>query len=195
MVMSTLRSGLDELRGTDLRHLSDSQVEDWVSEIRSICGALEAECARGVAEIERRGAFADSGHLSITSWVEHRFQTSWFEASKQVRTARALEAMPAVREALYEGEVSPTAVGQLVAAHEASPEEFSKVEDTLVDAARTLPVRDLRKAVAIGRTWWTPTPRGGPTGTATTGEGCTRPPPSRGWSGWTATSTPRPGSP
>ncbi len=151
MVMSTLRSGLDELRGTDLRHLSDSQVEDWVSEIRSICGALEAECARGVAEIERRGAFADTGHLSITSWVEHRFQTSWSEAARQVRTARALEAMPAVREALYEGEVSPTAVGHLVAAHEASPEEFSKVEDTLVDAARTLPVRDLRRAVAHWR--------------------------------------------
>jgi hypothetical protein len=149
--MSTLRSGLEELRSTELRPLSDSELEGWVQEIRTVCGALEAECARGVAEIERRGSFADSGHLSITSWVEHRFQSSWSEAAKQVRTARALEHMPAVREALYEGEVSTSAVSQLVQAHEANPEEFSRVEETLVEAARTLPARDLRRAVAHWR--------------------------------------------
>jgi len=60
------------------------------------------------------------------------------EVAKQVRTARALEAMPAVREALYEGEVSTSAVGQLVAAQEASTEEFSKSEETLVDARQFL---------------------------------------------------------
>jgi Domain of unknown function (DUF222) len=113
-VVSTLRSGLDELRGEDLRHLSDSELEDRLQEIRRGSGVLEAEGARTVAEIERRGSFADSGHLSITSFVEHRLESSWSEAAKQVRTARALERMPAVREALYEGDVSPSAVGQLV---------------------------------------------------------------------------------
>lgn len=147
-VMSTLRSGLDELRTVELRHLSHAELEDRLHEIRRASGVLEAESARTVAEIERRGTYAESGHLSITSWVEHRFGSSWSEAARQVRTARALEHMPGVREALYEGEVSPTAVGQLVAAQEAHPEEFARVEDTLVDAARTLPVRDLRRAVA-----------------------------------------------
>src|SRR5947207_10783674 len=135
--MSTLRSGLDELRAVELRHLSQGELEDRVVEIRRATGVLEAESARTVAEIERRGAFSDSGHLSITSWVEHRFQTSWSEAARQVRTARALEAMPVVREALYEGEVSPSAVGQLVTAQEASPEEFPGVQSVLVDAARS----------------------------------------------------------
>ncbi|MFL5797892.1 MAG: DUF222 domain-containing protein [Actinomycetota bacterium] len=146
--MSTLRSGLDELRTVELRHLAHSELEDRLSEIRRAVGVLEAEGARTVAEIEHRGTYAESGHLSMTSWVEHRFQTSWSEAARQVRTARALEAMPAVREALYEGEVSTSAVGQLVAAQEANPEEFHKVESVLVDAARTLPVRDLRRAVS-----------------------------------------------
>jgi Domain of unknown function (DUF222) len=75
-------------------------------------------------------------------------QTSFSEAAKQVRTARALEHMPRVRQALYEGEVSPSEVSQLVQAREADPEEFSRVEEALVEAARTLPVRDLRRAVA-----------------------------------------------
>ena len=71
--MSALRSGLDELRSVDLRHLSDGDLEGQLQEIRRATGVLEAESARRVAEIERRGSYADSGHLSITSWVEHRF--------------------------------------------------------------------------------------------------------------------------
>jgi hypothetical protein len=65
--------------------------------------------------------------------------------------ARALEHMPAAREALYEGEVSASAVGQLVAAREANPEEFSRAENVLVEAARRLPVRELKGAVAHWR--------------------------------------------
>ena|SRR5204862_7658661 len=59
--------------------------------------------------------------------------------------------MPGVREALYEGEVSPSAVGQLAQAQEAHAEEFSRMEATLVEAARTLPVRDLRRTVSNWR--------------------------------------------
>src|SRR5947209_16351909 len=114
------------MRGQDLRHLSDGELADRLEELRRASGALEVESARTVAEIERRGVFERDGHLSITSWVEHHLQSSWSEAAKTVRTARALEQMPAVVEALYEGEVSSSAVGQLVAAHEANPSEFAR---------------------------------------------------------------------
>ncbi len=146
--MSTLRSGLDELRGTELRLLSEGDLEGRLDEIARASGVLEAERARTVAEIERRGIHVLSGHLSITSWVEHRTGTTWSEAARQVRTARALEAMPAVREALYEGDLSSSAVGQLVAARDAHPQEFALAEQTLLDAARTLGPRELRRAVA-----------------------------------------------
>src|SRR5438552_3824477 len=138
--MSTMRSGLDEVRGVDLRGLSDGEVEAELTELRWVAGVVEAETARRIAEIERRGSFANSGHLSITSWVEHRFQTRWGDAARQVRMARALEEMPAAREALVEGEVSTSAVAELVAAHDANPQEFARAEGVLVDAARTLPV-------------------------------------------------------
>src|SRR6266568_3536833 len=149
--MSTLRSGLEELETTELRFVSDQELEGILGEIDRAMGVLEVVRSRAVAEVERRGSFANDGHLSVTSWVEHRFRTGWAEASQQVRMARGLEQMPATREALLEGEVSRAAVGQLVAAHEANPEEFSGAEETLVEAARSLSVRDLKKAVSHWR--------------------------------------------
>jgi hypothetical protein len=61
--------------------------------------------------------------------------------------ARALEHMPAAREALGLGQVSSSAVGALAAAREANPEEFSLVEEDLVEVARTMPARTLRLTV------------------------------------------------
>src|SRR6266571_2666057 len=149
--MSTLRSGLEELETTGLRFVSDQELEGILGEIDRAMGVLEVVRSRAVAEVERRGSFANDGHLSITSWVEHRFRTGWAEAAQQVRMARALEEMPATRQALSEGDVSRAAVGQLVAAREANPEEFFRVEDVLVDAARNLSVRDLKRAVSHWR--------------------------------------------
>jgi hypothetical protein len=146
-VMSTLRSGLDEFRSAELRHSTDGDIESDVAEMKAVISGLEVECARRIAELERRGSFERDGHLSITSWVDSRFHTGWSAAAKEVRLARALEDMPATREALAEGEVSGAAVGTLVAARESSPEEFSRVEETLLDVARRLPARDLRRAV------------------------------------------------
>src|SRR5436190_19849027 len=111
--MSELRSGLDELIGEDLRFLSDVEVEARLQEIARAEGILAGEKARTVAEVERRGSFASTGHLSVTSWVEDRLQTTWSEAARSVRTARALEHMLIARDALYAGEVSSPAVEQL----------------------------------------------------------------------------------
>ncbi|MFL5798738.1 MAG: DUF222 domain-containing protein [Actinomycetota bacterium] len=145
--MSTIRSGLDELRGQDLRFLSDEELTDRLQELARSGRAIEAESARTVAEIDRRRSFERDGHLSVTSWIESRIGVGWSEAAKGVRVARALEEMPGVREALAEGEVSSAAVGTLVAARETNPEEFAKSEEILVEAARSLPVRDLKRAV------------------------------------------------
>ena len=79
--MSTLQSGLDEVRGTELRSLSDSELVDLPEEVRGAMSALAAEDGRILAEAERREVFARDGHLSMTSWVEHRLGTSWSEGT------------------------------------------------------------------------------------------------------------------
>ncbi|MGH2529426.1 MAG: DUF222 domain-containing protein [Actinomycetota bacterium] len=69
-------------------------------------------------------------------------------ATQLVRVARAFEHMPWTREALAGGGISRSAAAVLVAAREADPDEFSRVEEGLVETARTLAIRDLKRAVA-----------------------------------------------
>jgi hypothetical protein len=130
-----------------VRFLSDDELESGLEEMERAAGAIEAESARWVAEVERRGAFARQGHVSVTAWVSHRLRTGWSDAARRVRLARALERLPATREALVEGELSRSAAQELVAAHEHHPAEFERVEGTLLDAARALGPRELRRAV------------------------------------------------
>ncbi len=146
-VMSTLRSALEDLRSEELRPLSDDELEERLTELARHRRVIEAESARTVAEIERRGSFGIDGHLTMTSFVESRLGVGWSEAAREVRMARALEHMPAAREALGLGEVSSSAVGALAAAREVNPEAFSEVEEDLVEVARTMPARGLRLAV------------------------------------------------
>jgi uncharacterized protein DUF222/HNH endonuclease len=146
-VMNALRTCLDELRSEPLRPLTDEQLEERLTDLARTRRVVEAESARTVGEIERRGSFGVDGHLSVTSFVESRLGVGWSEAAREVRMARALEHMPAAREALGLGEVSSSAIGALAAAREANPEAFSEAEEDLVEVARTMPARGLRLAV------------------------------------------------
>jgi hypothetical protein len=67
--------------------------------------------------------------------------------SVAVRLARALPQMPATRAALQEGAIPLGAAALLVGAREDDPESFARCETALVDAARRLPVRHLRRAI------------------------------------------------
>jgi hypothetical protein len=149
--MSTLRSALDELGAEDLGYASDEGLEADFTELERAAGALEAELARRAAEIDRRGSFRRDGYLSISSWLAHRSRMAFSAATQLVRMARALEHMPRTREALSQGEISRSAALVLVAAQEADPDEFSRVEEGFVDTAATLAIRDLKRAVAHWR--------------------------------------------
>src|ERR671924_54810 len=65
--------------------------------------------------------------------------------------ARTLEAMPVAADALASGDVSSSAVSLLAHARDASPEAFSRSEAQLVDAARTMPVEELKATVTRWR--------------------------------------------
>jgi uncharacterized protein DUF222/HNH endonuclease len=149
--MSTLRSGLEELETEDLGHRSDGELVDDFMELERSARVLEAERMRRLAEIDRRGAFKNDGYLCLSSWLAHRLRMGFAAACQQVREAGALQEMPQMREALASGELSSTAVRDLVSARQANPSEFGESEGLLVDAARRLSARDLRKALAYWR--------------------------------------------
>jgi hypothetical protein len=112
---------------------------------------LEVERARRIAEAERRAAFARDGYLSATAWLVHRLRIAGSSAGRYLRWARALGSMPRTLEALVAGDVTASAAAVLIAAAGSRPEPFAEAEPFLVDVARTLPVRDLGRAVAYWR--------------------------------------------
>jgi hypothetical protein len=146
--MSSLLSAIDELRTRDPEEKSDEELEADVSELERAAETLYGELLRQLTEVDRRGPWARDGYLSTSAWLVDRFRMSWSEATKLVRTARALAHMPRTREALAAGDVPPSAVQVLVGAQESHPEEFPEMEAALVEAASILSLRELRRAVA-----------------------------------------------
>ncbi len=146
--MSTLRSALDELRSEDLRVSSEEELGEGLVELERASRVLEAERSRRLVEVERRGSWAVDGHLSVVSWLASRVRVGFGRASQQVKLSRALRAMPVTSRALGEAELSSEAVGLLVGARQAAPEAFGEAEPMLVDAAVSLPARELRVAIS-----------------------------------------------
>ena len=112
---------------------------------------IELERLRWLSELDRRRPWLRDGHLSTTSWLVQTFRVAHAAAAGDVRTARALEAMPATKDAVAAGDVSMSGARALVAAREADQEAFSEAEPLLVDAATRHSVRDLNRVVAHWR--------------------------------------------
>ncbi len=149
--MSTLRSALEQILTEDVAGLDDDGLEEEFEELDRAADVIYATRLRLLAEIERRGTYARDGHLSLTSWLAQRFRKTWSAASRLVRAARALEQMPATREALGQGEIASSALEVLMPAREVDPEAFATAEQYLVEAASTLGIPDLRRVVATWR--------------------------------------------
>ncbi|MDP8955997.1 MAG: HNH endonuclease, partial [Actinomycetota bacterium] len=141
-IRSTLNAYPDDL-GT----VSDEDLDQGYSELQRIVQAVEAKKLRWLAEVERRAAFKRDGYLSTTDWLTDRFNLTRGSAKEQVKTAEALDALPEARTALEEGDVSPAAVRVLTAAWESHPEAFEANGSTLLEAAKTKPIGDLRRTV------------------------------------------------
>jgi len=149
--MSALRSAMDELRLQDLRFLGDDDLASDLDEIERVVRVLEAERARRLAEFERRRAHENDGFLSVSAWLVARHRVAPSTATRRIRMARSLESMPQAAEAFSGGEVSDSAVGLLASARESFPDAFTRCEEALLQAARTLPVAELRSVIEYWR--------------------------------------------
>src|SRR5262245_11278118 len=146
--LEQLRSVVVALRGEDLSSCPDGRLDEDFCELQRASEVLEAERLRRLREVERRGTFRSDGHLSLTAWLADRFGMAWGRAVEHVRMARGLDEMPLTRAALSAGEVSSSSVRVLCAARESHPQSFPDHEEVLLEAARSLPVGQLRRAVA-----------------------------------------------
>lgn len=105
-----------------------------------------------VAEADRRNVAAGTGQSGTSAWLAGQTRTPGAAASGQVALAAALDAgLPATREALAEGAVSPQHAAVIAAATRAlpdtlTPDEVGRVEQSLVRDARRLDPARLRTA-------------------------------------------------
>jgi hypothetical protein len=121
------------------------------AELQRAGQALEAERLRRLSEIHRRQSHRREGYLSTASWLVAMHRLGWMAASKDIRTARSLERMPRTKEALSTGELTPSSVQMLVWARQAHPAQFRESEESLVQAARRLPARQLQHTISHWR--------------------------------------------
>ena len=150
-IASGLRSIVLSLRAETLAELPDARVEQDFSELHEAVEALEAERLRRLAEIDRRRIYERDGHLSAASWLAGRFCMAWGGAKADIRLARGMDAMPAVRRAMQDGVISLSAAHMLAAAREAEPEVFAGAEPLLTEAASRHSISDLRRALVHWR--------------------------------------------
>jgi hypothetical protein len=146
--VSELRSAIESYGSVDPVSLPDARLEEDLVEVQRAIERLELVRLRLLSEVDRRGLYERDGHLSTAAWVVSRFRVAWAQAREAVRTARGLREMARTRDAAEEGEVSLSALRLLATAREAEPEAFAAAEETLVEAARHLPISELQRAVA-----------------------------------------------
>ncbi len=124
--------------------LSDVELGARLDELERTIRATEAERARCLAEVERRGLHAADGQLSAAAWLARRHGIPQAAAAAQVRVARALEEMPRVADALARGDISTAAADALARAREAGPEAFARAEEAFIESARACSHHELR---------------------------------------------------
>jgi hypothetical protein len=142
---------VDQLAGEDLATVFDDDLEASVVEIHDTIERLCAERTRRIAEVHRRGLNRVLGHPSTASWLAERCRLSWRQARGMVATADTLSRIPLTAAAHASGEIDGVRVRALVAAHNSHPDAYVRDEGLLLDVARTLTPRELRRAIDYWR--------------------------------------------
>jgi hypothetical protein len=145
---------VEELAAEDLSRLPDGVAAARVLALRRLLDRLEGHWLRELAAVDGRGAAgADLGvqAASTAGWLRGRLRAGYPQASRWVRTARALFRGPlgGTGRALAAGELSPAHAAVLAAGTQDLPAATAaEAEPVLLDMACRLDPPGLRKLVA-----------------------------------------------
>ena len=141
--MGELRSAMDALAVEDLKRMFGSQLLDRLAPLLVLRNRLDAEITRTVRECELTGAAEGDGLKSMAPWLRGHAHLSPAEASRVVRSGRALEHLPAAAAAFADGSITtgqvaviaPVAAGEALEAAAAQGIDLGAVEASLVVVA------------------------------------------------------------
>ena len=129
--MSELRSALDALAADDLFSLTDGQLLDRVAALVAVQNRVAAELTRAVRQAETTQAAEHDGLASMRSWLIGHARLAPAEASRIVRSGRALEHFPVLAAGFADGEVTAAQVN--VVAEKVGPSEVAQAEQQGID--------------------------------------------------------------
>lgn len=141
---------LTSLHG-DMARLHDDQLMHLIVETTRSQHRLDAVRLAAIAELDERPIAADGGYTSTSAWLAAHTDVSWTEARGDVGIARALDDMPETSSALREGDIDLPRVRRLASACAEHRALFRRDEAILVEGARTMSGRDLRRLVDYWR--------------------------------------------
>jgi Domain of unknown function (DUF222) len=125
--------------------LSDDELEDEIAALASHIYAGTCRWLELVAELDRRGAWAQWGWSSCARWLAWRCALTPRSAREHVRVARCLPELPLIREAFSRGELSYAKVRALTRVAEPDSEE------ELLELACHMTASQLERAVRAYR--------------------------------------------
>ena len=130
---------------SDLAGLTSEQLEDEIATLAAHIYAGTCRWLELVGELERRGAWAESGSGSCAEWLAWRCALLPRTAREHVRVARRLPDLPRVRAGFARGELSYAKVRALTRVADADSEE------ELIELARVMTAAQLERAVRAYR--------------------------------------------
>ena len=145
--------------------LSDDELEDEIATLASHIYAGTCRWLELVAELDRRGTWAEWGWPSCARWLAWRCALTPRSAREHVRVARCLLELPLIREAFSRGELSYAKVRALTRVAEPDSEEellelaFHMTASQLERAVRAYrfvtaaEANDLQSVAYVGYTW------------------------------------------
>jgi hypothetical protein len=139
---------VDDLAAEPVSMVRGADLADDVIGLRRQIDRLEVQWRRRVAEFDRRDQHTVDGAVSTAAWLRWRCRLPARQASRVVKEARALTAMPDTARAFTDGDLPLGHITMLVKARDRHPEAFPQIEATLVDAAKRLTVGEVRRLVA-----------------------------------------------
>jgi hypothetical protein len=151
--LDRLAAVVEELAAQDLTRLPDAEAAQRVLVLRKLVDRLEGQWLRELAGVDGRGAAgADQGAQadSTAGWLRARLRAGRPQASRWVRTARALFRGPlaGTGQALAAGVISPAHATVLAAGTEQLPAATAaQAEPVLLEVAHRLDPPGLRKVV------------------------------------------------
>ncbi|MCZ2829532.1 DUF222 domain-containing protein [Modestobacter sp. VKM Ac-2986] len=131
--MSELRSALDALTTEDLHSLSDGQVLNRAALLAQVVNRASAELTRTVRHGELTQAAEHDGIRTMRSWLIGHARLAPAEASRIVRSGRALEHFPVLAAGFADGAVTAAQVD--VVAAKVGPVELARAAEQGIDLA------------------------------------------------------------